>query len=199
MSTIYYTDITALPEDISPLLTRLSDRRRRQLWALVGEKSRRRCLASGLLLKEVLGSDDVALSEFGKPTLPGGSPFSLAHSGDYVVLAVSSGPVGVDIEKHRPLRFFELTARFFAAERACADSLSAFFDLWTAKEALAKMLGVGLALSMRRYVLEKRDGNYISLAFPDAVFTSLSLLPDYSMTLCCEEPYDGRLIRINLN
>ena len=198
MATLYLTDITKLPEDISPLLPLLSDSRRRRLEDLVGEKTRKRCLASGLLLRQVLGSDEVTLSAFGKPSLVDGSPFSLSHSGDYVLLAVASRPVGVDIEMHRPLPFLALATRFFApSERTSVDSSPAFFDLWTAKESLAKMLGVGLALSMRRYALIKCESGYLCPGLPDVALATLPELPGYSITLCCEEAHDGVLTQLD--
>jgi len=196
---LYLTDIRSLPEDIAPLLPLLSDGRRLRLWELSGEKNRRRCLASGLLLRKVLGSDEVLLSEFGKPYLPGSEPFSLSHSGNYVALAVAAQPVGVDIEAHRPLPFFALAARCFApSERVSADSLPAFFDLWTAKESLAKMLGVGLALSMRRYVLERVENGFLCPTFPELSLISLPLLPGYSMTICSAEAFGGEMIWVTL-
>jgi len=190
MSTLYLTDIRNLPEDLSSLLPLLSSGRRRRLGLLADEKSRRRCIAAGLLLRRVQGRDEVVLQ--------GGSPFSLAHSGDRVVLAVAQGPVGVDIEQHRPLRFLALTTRFFApSERALVNSPADFFGLWTAKEALAKMLGVGMARTMRRYTLERSEGGFTCPAFPDLTLLTLPLLPGYSLTLCGKEPYDGQIERVD--
>jgi len=79
--------------------------------------------------------------------------FSLSHSKNLALIAVSQKmPVGIDIEQVRPVPSKLLIAkRFFAqSEFKRLESLSescqqsAFFDLWTAKEALTKAKGVRL-------------------------------------------------------
>lgn len=89
-----------------------------------------------------------------RETAPGGKPylpaypelhFSLSHSGDFVVCAISSVPVGVDLELPRPVHP-GIAARWFSpAEQALLkQEPSAFFDLWMAKEAVLKEIGCGL-------------------------------------------------------
>src|SRR5512133_1441322 len=83
--------------------------------------------------------------EQGKPALNQGEPrFSLSHSGDAALLAVSFGrEVGVDIEQQdRHIDYANVARRFFApAETARLLALPpqgqplAFFAIWTRKEA----------------------------------------------------------------
>lgn len=91
--------------------------------------------------------------ERGKPQLSTGElQFNLSHSGALAAVAVSAEhPVGVDIERLRPLEPIALARRFLAPEEA--DSLvavpkaqqgAAFLRLWTAKEAYVKALGTGI-------------------------------------------------------
>lgn len=76
--------------------------------------------------------------------------FSLSHSGECVAVAIGkTQPVGVDIEKIRPLRR-SFAARWLttseqAALDTAADRDTALILLWTAKEAAAKKSGAGLA------------------------------------------------------
>jgi 4'-phosphopantetheinyl transferase len=79
--------------------------------------------------------------------------FSLSHSGDIAVVAVSRRhEVGVDVERVRPLDDLEgFAARYFSpAERdglarlPSADRVRAFFEVWTLKEAYLKASGEGL-------------------------------------------------------
>jgi 4'-phosphopantetheinyl transferase len=75
---------------------------------------------------------------------------SLSHSGGWVAVAVSDvGPVGIDVEIHRPRRNFDrLAAAAFGPEEQClvaADGASGFYRIWTLKEAMAKASGRGLA------------------------------------------------------
>lgn len=102
------------------------------------------------------------IKEHGKPyakALP--VEFNISHSGDMVVCAVDDKPIGIDIEKIRPI---DLTV----AKRICTDEellylfghnpeeqyftyttdteiLTRFFKLWTAKEAYGKCIGTGLS------------------------------------------------------
>jgi 4'-phosphopantetheinyl transferase len=92
----------------------------------------------------------------GKPALATGRAvgFSLSHSGDLAVIALAGGgAVGVDVEKDRPDVSHEPIARRFLSP-AEADGLLAvspaerkavFFRGWTRREAVVKMLGLGLA------------------------------------------------------
>lgn len=93
----------------------------------------------------------------GKPELtelPGSakSPwhFNLSHSGDYVILAASTEPVGVDLQKWIPVRQ-GLAERFFtAAENRWLvalperERIGGFYRLWTRKEAYGKYTGQGI-------------------------------------------------------
>ncbi|MFS8932743.1 4'-phosphopantetheinyl transferase family protein [Cupriavidus taiwanensis] len=96
----------------------------------------------------------------GKPYLEGiAAPvFNVAHAGDYawIALAEAGGQVGVDIERIDPAlgraAMRELAAHCLTPrERAWLALLPAdawpraFFLLWTAKEALLKALGLGIA------------------------------------------------------
>jgi len=88
-----------------------------------------------------------------KPQAPGtGIQFNVSHAGDLVSLAFSAAaPVGVDIERVRPVRDAAgIAARFFSAaeQRVMASAVEAegtFFQIWTAKEAVVKGTGQGLA------------------------------------------------------
>jgi phosphopantetheinyl transferase len=87
----------------------------------------------------------------GRPLVSGSAlHLSIAHSGEFVACAVSDRRVGVDIE-----RFDRAEADADLARRACSpverEQLGevtgpALIRLWTRKEAVAKLLGLGLAL-----------------------------------------------------
>jgi len=106
----------------------------------------------------------LAQGRHGKPYLSGagstGLQFNLAHAGQWALYAFASGnqPLGIDLERYRPLpqaeriaqRFFargewEALGRLPAAERA-----RAFLLAWTRKEAYLKAIGSGLAGSLDR-------------------------------------------------
>ncbi len=136
------------------------------------EHGRRRAIAGRGQLRAILGrclGADPAALEFsygpqGKPALAGvwsrsGWHFNLAHSADIALLALTrSGPLGVDVERIRPLPDVgRLVSRFFSpGENAAFQALAqdqkpdAFFRLWTRKEAWLKATGEGIAQSLGR-------------------------------------------------
>ena len=78
--------------------------------------------------------------------------FSVSHSGDVFACAFSDAPVGVDIQeyKNRPdesERCRKIAARFFhfdEVDALDADTVSAFYNIWTAKESYVKFTGDGI-------------------------------------------------------
>jgi len=99
----------------------------------------------------------------GKPFLVGSRlGFNLSHSGDCLLIAVAEGrPVGVDVERIRPLsRMAALAEHCLAPPELAwwrqlgeAERIRAFFKFWTGKEAFVKADGRGLSLGLKRCVL----------------------------------------------
>ncbi len=91
-----------------------------------------------------------------KPRFLGDTPcFSLSHSGDLLLCAFSLTPVGLDLEKLRPLpQAPALARRFFHPQErewlAGKDALF-FFLVWTAKEAAVKWSGQGINQNFPRF------------------------------------------------
>ncbi len=89
--------------------------------------------------------DKILKNEYGKPYFENGPYFSVSHSKDFVAVAVSDMPVGIDIQFcDRTINTSGVEKRFFtAAERL---STKDFFEIWTAKEAIVKKDGRGAAI-----------------------------------------------------
>lgn len=104
----------------------------------------------------------------GKPQLAGGGPaFNLSHSGDLLVIAVSStGPVGVDVEHiDRKVNIAGLAEACMTPDEQRALSVpddphraQRFFAFWTAKEARMKLTGEGMSLPPHSISLGLKDG-----------------------------------------
>ncbi|OAP36421.1 hypothetical protein AU381_18080 [Sinorhizobium glycinis] len=128
-------------------------------------KDRLRYVAARRLCRAVLGARvgrapdalQIGLTETGKPWLPDhpGVSFSLSHSGDAVVLAISeAGPIGVDVEQIGAAELQVdpdlLSLVLSADERSWFEALpaperaEAFLGSWVKKEAVLKCLGTGL-------------------------------------------------------
>ena len=102
------------------------------------------------MIEEQYGKTDytVTYNENGKPLLDF-CFFSISHSGDLVVCAVSDRPVGIDTEKKKPIKKRKTYPLFSKEEseyvnRSQEVSL-AFLTLWTRKEAYLKAIGGKLA------------------------------------------------------
>jgi 4'-phosphopantetheinyl transferase len=78
-----------------------------------------------------------------KPQLSEEVDFSISHSGDMVVCALTqNGQIGIDTEKLRPVSIRSFSRFLSASEHlAPGDSSDAFIDLWTCKEAVLKGCG----------------------------------------------------------
>ena len=82
--------------------------------------------------------------------------FNVSHSGDWVLVVFANTPVGIDIERINPEFSYKelLQDHFSEAEQAfiskAADPVSAFYYLWTRKEALTKAWGTGLQENLKQ-------------------------------------------------
>jgi len=75
--------------------------------------------------------------------------YNVSHSGDWIMIAIASSEIGVDIEFINPVfDFNEVMPDIFKPDEISfvrdADSTRRFFMLWTRKEALVKATGQGL-------------------------------------------------------
>jgi 4'-phosphopantetheinyl transferase len=153
------------------------------------DEPRRRFVAGRAALRQLLGERlrvpppeiPIVVDERGKPHLAEGTlprwHFNLSHSGDLVLVALAeNGPVGVDVEKVRPLDHWRaLATRSFSPAEVCElESLTetertpAFFAIWTRREAFLKATGAGLAGTLGRELTPGPEWTILEfLAAPD--------------------------------
>jgi 4'-phosphopantetheinyl transferase len=131
---------------------------------------RRRFVVGRGVLRRILG-DYLSLepqrvlfsySSHGKPLLSHphcNIEFNVSHSHDLMVAAICRGwPIGVDIEKEdQYFHAMDIADRFFCkrerdeiAQKDTDYALRAFFQFWTAKEAVLKATAVGLSLELSK-------------------------------------------------
>ena len=127
-----------------------------------GERARARCALRRILARYTgLAADALRIEADarGKPRLahPGAPAFNLSHTDGLALVAVARSPVGIDVERLRPLADAPgLARRFLAPAEATAVAAggaaardAAFLRVWTRKEAVLKASGHGLALDTR--------------------------------------------------
>ncbi len=136
----------------------------------------RRFVVARAVLRSVLGratgvdpADVIfAYGEHGKPRLAAGGPlFNASDTGNFVVVALASAELGVDIEVLRPLPRQKRLARRICTERELEAFLAipeaqrdaALLRLWTCKEAALKAVGIGLSGGVRNIEIDlQSDG-----------------------------------------
>jgi 4'-phosphopantetheinyl transferase len=139
----------------------------------------RRWLVSRAALREILaaelgvGASDVKLKlgEHGRPALDPGAhssdlDFNLSHSGELALIGLVSGlRIGIDVEKPRGRDPLRVANRYFSPAEVsaikafpAADRPDAFLHYWTAKEALAKGLGLGMQARPGELEMVRRPG-----------------------------------------
>ncbi len=144
-----------------------------------------------VLLKTLLGIDesDMEYGEYGKPySSKLGKFFSISHSGDYCVLAVSHNNIGVDIEKINPTRIGVAKRVFTTSEMNCLkdNEISNFFKIWTMKECLSKAVGKGINLDFKEVdTLPLLEGK--SQTIEDKTFYgNCKAFKNYIVSICTE-------------
>ena len=154
----------ALPADqLAAARDVLADDERDRAARFVQAVHRDRHIAGRARLRQILGAEtgrdprDLVFrtGAQGKPFLDGGPDFNLSHSGELAALAISrDGPVGIDVERHRPIEEAVARHSFSPAEFATLSGLPArdwqggFYRCWTRKEAVIKADGRGLSMPL---------------------------------------------------
>jgi 4'-phosphopantetheinyl transferase len=191
----------------------------------------RRAVSRYLLSAGIRSADDTDVSAWGNETVfetevyPGGKPylkdypeicFNLSHSGDYVCCAVGDEPVGVDIQKHVPVKE-GLAERFFTEdenrqlkELSGEESEQLFFRMWSIKESYIKFTGQGMKQGIDTFGIDWKLGAILDenagkkkkeseergpeilkeMLKPEeriqAYFEEYPFLPGYSLAVCRE-------------
>ena len=147
------------------LISALPEYRQRAIERYAREKDRLLSLGAGLLLQKACADAGAEGEDRAVDFLPGGKPvlhnrpdvhFSLSHSGEMAVCAISESNVGCDIESVG--KFRELLAKKICspAELEYLYSLDeneragGFTRLWTLKESYMKFTGDGLSAGADR-------------------------------------------------
>lgn len=137
----------------------MSEERKQSVSQMKNEQKRKlRIAADALCRKAVAEFCGVEQSEIVFERTEKGKPyaknlpvhFSISHSGDIVICAVSDCEIGIDIEKIRSINL--RTAERFATKSEkehIQKSENGFFEIWTLKEAYFKCIGTGLGSDIK--------------------------------------------------
>jgi len=109
--------------------------------------------------------------EKGAPWPVNGNYWSLSHKPDYVAAVVSKDKVGIDIEEMRPRD--ELLFARVASDKEWElkeKSWDTLFRYWTAKEAILKVIGIGISGLKTCRIISVPDENHITLDYNGQFF-----------------------------
>ncbi|MCP4220936.1 MAG: 4'-phosphopantetheinyl transferase superfamily protein [bacterium] len=141
------------------LLEQASPEKQQRIKRFVRQEDRLSSLFAELLIRSIimrktgLSNREISFgkNKHGKPYLLGHEDihFNLSHSGIWVVAAVDSRPVGVDVECISDIDL-DLAGYFFSEDEHKdllnhPDQVSYFFTLWSLKESYIKNIGKGLS------------------------------------------------------
>lgn len=138
--------------EAAAMLALLPEERRARVVAMKAEERRREPLCAYTLLLLALRQrcglrhlPEVAKGAYGKPFFPEHPEihFNLSHTGGAVLVGLGDAPLGVDIERIRPVSL--RTMRRLAG----VDTEEAFFQCWVRREARTKRTGTGVSTMMR--------------------------------------------------
>ena len=211
---LYHASTEALRDAgrFARLLETVPPERQEKVAAFRIEAARRLSLGAGLLLNRALQdagytTAEIAVNEYGKPWFPAlpDFHFSLSHSGERVLCAVSALPVGCDIEKlgrdtaSLARRFFHPKERDWLFSLPEEEQGAAFFRIWTGKESFIKAIGLGLSQPLDSFAVIPGE--------PVALMQDVDPRPwrirsfregDYFAALCAlEDVEDAMMIPVN--
>ncbi len=183
MTRIFYTDASVLSNEalFEAFLNSADGDRIKKIESLKKDGDKRLSLAVYICLAEAMrafGIDDMPKWSYlakGKPCFKEdiGLYFSLSHSEDIAIAAVSEHEVGIDIERINDFRkgvcrkyFSQCEAEYVLGETDYDTSKDKFFRIWTLKEAFSKMTGGGIG-----------------------AFKSFEIIPIAPLDVCCFGEY----------
>ena len=155
MAEIFFCDMKKFGHLYEECIDLLPPKRKAKAERLINKNDAILSATAGLMMKRVLGiENDEALrfNEHGKPFLEHGPFFSISHSRQFSVLAVSENEIGIDIEMHQSQNRRLMERCFTKEEQRFADlSTENFIKIWEAKEAVLKLLGTGFSFAPRNF------------------------------------------------
>lgn len=196
--------------DSNHILSKIESCKKEKICRLRNDKDFERKLLGEMLIRDVLAKEYDASEEaivfscnsYGKPYLLSerNIHFNMSNSDDYVVCAVGSEELGIDIEHIMPIDTL-VAECFFSAEEINTlkgyeghKKLEYFYGIWTIKESYIKALGKGIDLGLKRYTVRQRGENIRLFERNEELdyhFNRFMLGNDYVMAVCSINPVEG--------
>lgn len=198
---------------------RISAERKEKVSKFHFDEDKKRSILAEVLLRHSLKRDfgmtndhiHFTINEYGKPSLQNFDHihFNLAHSGDWVVCAVSDTPIGIDIEQVAMIEMDIAKAYFTSSEyqdilsQPKDKQIQYFYKLWTLKESYVKAEGKGLTIPLDSFsfciqpeTIQLFESNQLSQKYSFQLFG----LDDFHIVaLCSKQLSEAPISIVTLN
>lgn len=220
MTKVYLADTDRLEDPVvfQKLYRTVPMHRQEKIDAIRFAKGKRLSLGAWLLLMHALREEGVTEENIRLSYGPSGKPylkdfpnlfFSLSHSGNRVMCAVSHEEVGCDVEPVTAGKL-PLAERFFCPEESAvitsapeAERDEVFFRFWTLKESFIKNVGRGLSLPLCEFSIHLRENGGVvaqnALPGQSFYFREFDLQDGYRYACCARQPEISDLKHIQLS
>lgn len=207
---IYVTKIKEVSEEILEELTRfISKEKKSKLQKLKHREDKLRSLIGEILVRYIIAenisikSSDMifATNIYGKPFLRDYSDFhfNISHSGDYVLCAIDSKPIGIDIEKVVPIEYETIAPNFLTVKEISyikredfKNQINKFYEIWTIKESYVKAYGQGLNMCFKDFSVDYNNQEQATVIreeqYDECNIKSLNLEAGYKVAICSFNP-----------
>jgi len=197
------------------LLNKVNSSKKDRISRFLRRQDAQACLFADLLTRSMLidrsglSNSEISFSAsaFGKPQFNNPLPvhFNVSHSGDWVVCAIDTQEVGIDIEQMTEIDL-SISKDFFSDAEFTAiiesdDPGSKFFEYWTLKESYIKYTGKGLSERLDSFRINLRQDGEITVETNGSVvegvwFRQYEIEDGYKMALCSGRPDTCRTCNI---
>ncbi len=151
--------------NLEAALNDISAQRKEQALKFKYEQGQRLCVLAYRLLKQglrelygIVENPVFTYNEHGKPSIDGYPDiyFNLSHCGEAAVCAISSQPIGIDVESIREYReslvHYTMNEAEIDSIESSPNPAAAFIKLWTMKEATLKLYGTGINNNIKQVI-----------------------------------------------
>ena len=150
-------------------------------------------IGGAYLINKYTGPLSIKYLDSGKP-YKDNIEFSLSHSNEYVILATSNSPIGIDIEKIKDINPNLINYSFNELDAKEIKTKEQFFSRWVLKESLGKCVGIGLKGKIKEIPSTEGLFNYMGESF-----SSKSIkYEDYMVGVCVKKNEEISIIRIEV-
>ena len=137
---------------------------------------------------------EILRDEMGKPYFDGNPlHFNVSHSREYLAIAISKHPVGIDIQEPKLIKD-GMFRKVVQQEEDCLigeNRQKDFLRLWALKESFVKAEGKGLRIALKDYYFEKENDQYLvnygGQRMPWTFNIEEMMIPNYVMSVCSLE------------